>query len=168
MPLIKDGSFVADPWVMVADDMPIPEVSPIIVSLDRWREDRVALEGRGWPLGIRLKSHEAAADIADDLSRFEVIALEFPTFMDGRAYSTARLLRERYGFAGELRAVGNVLRDQYLFMHRCGFDAFEVRESETIDGWLEAIAALTIWYQPTGDARVTVPHLRLATRAAAQ
>ena len=160
MPLIKDGSFVTDPWIRLADEDALPEIGPIIVSLTRWVAARDALLARGWPLGICLASGESVEAITGDLDRFEVVALEFPTFMDGRSYSAARLLRERHGFSGELRAVGNVLRDQFLFLHRCGFDAFEVREGETVSGWLQAVAALTVWYQPTGDARVTVPQLR--------
>jgi len=168
MPLIKDGSFTADPWVRLGDDDPLPEAGPIIISLGRWQAEREALAARGWPLGVCLASDENAEDIAADLDRFELVALDFPAFTDGRPYSTARVLRERYGFGGELRAVGEVLRDQYLFMHRCGFDAFEVRDGETVGGWLAAVTALTIWYQPTGDARVTAPYLRGAQQVAAE
>jgi uncharacterized protein (DUF934 family) len=89
-----------------------------------------------------------------------VIALEFPKFGDGRAYSYARLLRERYGFRGELRAVGNVLRDQALFMLRCGFDAFEVTEGTPIEGWREALGEISVVYQPTADGRPVAHGLR--------
>ncbi|MBI2977394.1 MAG: DUF934 domain-containing protein, partial [Rhodospirillales bacterium] len=121
MPLLKEGAFVADPWVTVADGADIPADVPVIVSQERWLERAKELAGRNAPIGVRLKSHQSPETIAEDLHRFSLVALEFPHFKDGRAYSYARLLRERYGFKGEIRAVGNVLRDQHLFMIRCGF-----------------------------------------------
>ena len=95
-----------------------------------------------------------------------MVALEFPKFRDGRAYSTARLLRERYGFAGELRAVGDVLRDQFLFMHRCGFDAFEVADEQAVAAWRKAIAEFTVFYQTATDGRAPAGALRGLRRAA--
>jgi uncharacterized protein (DUF934 family) len=106
MPLIKDGKLVDDPWVALADDAPLPPADPVIVTLDRWRAERGELGQPGRALGIRLRSDESPAEIAEDLQHFALIALEFPVFRDGRAYSYARLLRERYGYAAELRAVG--------------------------------------------------------------
>ena len=97
----------------------------MIVSPERFRAEREALLERGEPLGVRLHSNQLAREIGADARHLALIAIEFPSFRDGRAYSTARCC-ERYGFNGELRAVGDVLRDQFLFMHRCGFDAFEV------------------------------------------
>ena len=126
MPLIKQGNIVADEWQTVADETPLPASDPVIISLSRWQKERDTLLGRNGAIGVRLSSAQSPALIADDLHRLGLVALEFPKFTDGRAYSYARLLRERYGFKGELRAVGNVLRDQFLFMLRCGFDSFEV------------------------------------------
>ena len=126
MPLIKHDGLAADPWVSLGDDDVLPGNAPIIVSVERWRAERDVLVGRGGALGIRLAAEDSPAEIAADLERFQLVALDFPKFTDGRAYSTARLLRERYGFKGEVRATGQVLRDQLLFMWRCGFDAFEV------------------------------------------
>lgn len=125
MPLIKDQQIVTDDWQHVEDGDALPATGGAIVSLARWQADAESLNGRNAPLGIRLKSEERAELIAADLDRFDVVALEFPAFKDGRAYSTARLLRERYRYTGEVRAVGDVLRDQLQFMLRCGFDAFE-------------------------------------------
>ena len=166
MALIKDGQTVQDPWIGVPDDVELPSNGPIIVSLSRWQNERDALSGRSDPIGIRLASHEAASDIASGLNRIALVALEFPTFRDGRAYSTARLLRERYGFAGELRAVGNVLRDQLLFMHRCGFDAFEIASEDAVESWQKAMEEFSVWYQPASDKRVLVTALRHIRRAA--
>lgn len=168
MPLIRDGRGVDDPWVAVADGAPLPDGVPVIVSLQRWQAERDLLVERNAPVGVRLKSSELADTIAADAGRLALIALEFPAFRDGRAYSTARLLRERHGFKGELRAVGQVLRDQFLFMQRCGFDAFEVDEAQAA-AWQQAIGEFSVFYQPTGDGRPSAVQLRqqkAATRAA--
>ncbi len=162
MPLIKDDEFVEDPWIDVDDEEALPEGAPAIVSLARWRSERAALSGRNAPLGIRLRADQPPETIAGDVDRFQVIALEFPNFGDGRAYSYARLLRERHGYRGELRAVGNVLRDQALFMRRCGFDAFEVADGTAVEGWREAMGEISVFYQPTEDGRPAAPGLRSA------
>lgn len=166
MPLIKDSRIAADPWQFAADAEPLPAAGPVAVTLHRWQADRELLISRGTPVGVRLESKHKAEEISSDLGRLALVALEFPIFRDGRAYSTARLLRERYGYAGELRAVGNVLRDQFLFMHRCGFDAFEVKEERDLDAWMQALAEISVFYQPTGDGRRTVFAGRRWRRAA--
>ena len=160
MPLLKDGVLVDDAWVTVDDGTRLPMDGPAIVSLERWQAHRDALLGRNAALGIRLKSGQSPALIADDLDRFAVVALEFPVFRDGRAYSHARLLRERYGYRGEVRAVGEVLRDQFLFMLRCGFDAFEVRDENAAGQWREAVSEISVVYQPAADGRTPVWALR--------
>ena len=165
MVLIRDGVIETDGWVAVADGDPLPGDGPVLVSLERWRAQRAELLKRGTLLGVRLESGEAAADIAGDISHLGLIALEFPAFTDGRAYSTARLLRERYGYMGELRAVGHVLRDQFLFMRRCGFDSFEVRDNDA-GVWQEAVTEINIFYQPAGDRRITALQLRHRRSAA--
>jgi len=168
MALIKGGKVVTDRWVTVGNDVEPPTDGPIIVTLERWRRERDRLIARGGQLGVRLAADSSPAEIRDDLSRFDLIALEFPVFRDGRAYSYARLLRERYRFDGELRAVGNVLRDQFLFMHRCGFDAFDVSKTEDLPGWHQAITEFSYWYQPATDTRVPVWRLRHRQPAAAE
>lgn len=147
MALIKDGAVVDDPWVAVADDADLPQARPAIVTLERWRAERDALIGRNAPLGVRLASDRSPAEIADDLDRLALVALEFPVFTDGRAFTSARLLRERYGYSGEIRAVGNVLRDQILFMVRCGFDAFEMSSARAASEWRQAAAEIDVFYQ---------------------
>jgi uncharacterized protein (DUF934 family) len=166
MPLIKNDQIADDPWIAVDDEDVLPEGAPAIVSLARWRAERETLAGRNAPLGIRLGAHQSPWEIVDDLDRFQMIALEFPSFGDGRAYSYARLLRERHGYRGELRAVGQVLRDQALFMRRCGFDAFEVAEGTAVDGWREALDEISVFYQPTEDGRPAAHGLRVAAGAA--
>lgn len=160
MPLIKNGTIASDPWQHYADTAPIQPDIPAIVSLTRFREDRGHLLRAHADLGIRLEPGEHPEAIAEDLDRISVVELNFPSFTDGRAYSYARLLRERYGYEGEIRAVGHVLRDQYLFMARAGFDAFEVKDGETAEKWLEATRAVEHAYQPAVDARKPVWQLR--------
>ncbi len=106
---------------------------------------------RGGPLGVLVPNTVAVADLAGDLSHWQVVALEFPKFADGRAYSQARLLRERYGYRGEIRAVGDVLRDQLLFMARSGFDAFALRADRALEEALAAFAEFSESYQPAAD-----------------
>ena len=165
MPLLKDDALIEDAWVAVADGDDIPASSPAIVSLERWTTLSKELAGRNAPLGVRLRSDQSPAGIAGDLHRFSLVALEFPTFKDGRAFSHARLLRERYGFQGEIRAVGKVLKDQYLFMRRCGFDAFEIAAGEDPAQWRRQAAAFSAFYQRAADARPSVLDLRHAPAA---
>ncbi len=167
MPLIKDGRPAEDTWVTLEDEAPLPHDRDLIVSLDRWQRDREALSRRNGRLGLRLRSDQPAALIAEDLQHFAVIALEFPKFTDGRGYSTARLLRERYGFRGELRAVGDVLRDQFLFLQRCGFDAFEVAGEGAPETWEQAVSEVSVYYQPTADGRASATALRRQRSVAA-
>lgn len=154
MPLIKAGAVVADPWVFVDDGAPLPATGAVVVSLPRWLAERTDLLDRGGPLGVRLASHDQAGALAGDLAHLALIALEFPSFRDGRAYTTARLLRERWGYRGEVRAVGNVLRDQLAFMHRCGFDAYDVADVAAAELFRAALGEISVVYQATGDGRL--------------
>ena len=130
MAILKHGALQPNDWLTVADDEALPEGKPVVVTLDRFLKERDTLVGRNAPLGLTFKSDQSPVAVADDLTRFPLIVLEFPKFNDGRAFSQARQLRERYGYCGELRASGQVLRDQLLFMARCGFDAFEIAKGE--------------------------------------
>jgi uncharacterized protein (DUF934 family) len=160
MGLVKNNRLVEDPFVGVADGGEIPASGPMIVGLAEWRAHREALLGRGEPVGVRLKSDEPPHLIAEDLDHLAVIALEFPAFRDGRAYSYARLLRERYKYAGEVRAVGDVLLEQLHFMVRTGFDAFEIRAEDPLAAFRTAMADFSVWYQPSSDGRPTALQLR--------
>lgn len=97
--------------------------------------------------GVWLDADEEAEEIGEDVAKFQVIALNFPAFTDGRNYSNARLLRDRYGFKGELRAIGDVLRDQLFYMHRCGFDAFAIRADKDPYEALEGLKDFSVTYQ---------------------
>jgi uncharacterized protein (DUF934 family) len=150
----QNGAFQPDAWAKAVDGEPLPD-APVILSKKRWLAERATLAGRNAPVGLRLEPGEGLDDIAGDLAQFPVIALSFPKFSDGRAFSTATLLREKHRFAGELRAVGNVLSDQIPLMRRLGFDTFEVTHAPTRRALQEGrLAEVRLHYQP---AVVTEP-----------
>jgi uncharacterized protein (DUF934 family) len=153
MHFIKNGAPTADPWVYVEGDEPVPADVPAIVSPDwLFAATPSLLAKRSTPLGVAWPNNRPESDLAPHLPRLALIALEFPVFRDGRAYSQARRLRERYGFKGEIRATGDVLRDQFLFMVRAGFDAFEVKKEKDAAAFVQALREFSIRYQPTGQA----------------
>jgi len=125
MPLWKNGEFIEDAWQVVADGEPVPSDVPAIVGLKRWRDERAALAERNAPLGLLIAPGSDWADIVAELDRFPVIVVTIPKYADGRAFSIARLLRERDGYEGEIRAVGTYIIDQVPFMRRVGIDAFQ-------------------------------------------
>jgi len=162
MPLLKAGKLVGeDAWTPVADDGTLPSEGSALISYDRWFKERETLLGRNAPLALSIANDRDVQKLGDDARRFDAIFLNFPKFSDGRAYSQARLLRERLGFAGELRATGNVLRDQILHMVRSGFDAFEFGDVAAFDA---AMKEYSVFYQPTGDGRPTALQRRLWKR----
>ena len=151
---LHDGGFslTEDPFTAVTDDAELPQ-GDVIISLTRFQAegDRLLSEGRA--VGVRVESDEQVEALAYDLPRIAVVALAFPKFGDGRAYSSAALLRERFDFKGEVRAVGDVLREQAGFMVRCGFDAFEPADGSTPDVWERAARRYRHVYQRGVDAR---------------
>jgi uncharacterized protein (DUF934 family) len=159
MPLIKSNAFVENNFAHVADGEALPE-GAIVVSLKRWQAERDVLMGRNAPLGVCLTSDQSPEALGDDVHRFALIELEFPKFRDGRGYSWARLLRQRLGYKGEVRAVGDVLRDQWLFMSRVGVDAFEVRPGTRLEDFRAALSEQTVFYQPASDRVRNVLELR--------
>jgi uncharacterized protein (DUF934 family) len=114
--------------------------------------------------GVIWPNNRDLDDLVPYLDRLALVALVFPTFRDGRAYSQARLLRERYGYHGEMRATGQVLRDQFLFMTRAGFDAFEVKKPADAEAFAGTVQRYSVFYQPTGDGRLTALHRRMLSR----
>lgn len=160
MALIKDGNEATDNFVNVSELDSIPETGAVIVSLEQWREHRDALTNRADEIGVVLKSDQHPESIAGDFTHFAVIALDFPTYADGRAYSYARILRDRYSFDKELRAVGDVLLEQLHYMHRVGFNAFEIVSAKNLEDWKVAASDYTLWYQPANDGRKTIRDLR--------
>ena len=111
-----------------------------------------------------LPNTEDVLELGDRLDGVRLIILDFPKFTDGRAYTQARLLRERHGFKGELRATGQVLRDQFVFMLRAGFDSFEVKKESDAEAFAATVKRYSVFYQPTGDGRITALHRRMQLR----
>lgn len=153
--IIKDRSIVEDRWQRIADEAPLPGSGDIIVSFKRWQQERAALLSRQDGLGVVIGNGTSADDIKDDLRHFRLVAIEFPQFKDGRGYSYARLLRERYRYPHEIRAIGNVLRDQLLPMWRCGINAFELDAGRSLDDALKAFNDFSVRYQPAADGPET-------------
>ena len=164
MQLIKGGRIAADGFVRLADDAPVPSRVPVIVSASRFFTDAETLLRRDAPAGVIWPNDRRVTELAPYLPSLALVALVFPTFKDGRAFSQARLIRERYGFRGELRATGQVLRDQFLFMLRAGFDAFEVTKDADAAAFAQATRRYSVFYQPTGDGRITALHQRMQQR----
>ena len=164
MPLVRGGHIVTDPLVHVADDAEIPAEGAILISAKRFLEDGETLSFRAGKTGVIWPNNRDVDDLVPWLGSLAVVALVFPTFRDGRAYTQARLLRERHGYKGELRATGQVLRDQFVFMLRAGFDAFEVKKESDAEAFAATVKRYTVFYQPTGDGRITALHRRMQLR----
>jgi len=164
MPLVKDGKITGGLFVHVPDGAELPGDGAILVSAARFLEDPEALLKRAGKVGVIWPNSRNLDDLVPYLDRLATIALVFPSFRDGRAYSQARLLRERHGYDGELRATGQVLRDQFVFMSRAGFDAFEVKKDADADAFAATMKRYSVFYQPTGDGRVTALHRRMQLR----
>jgi len=161
MPLVENGQIVEDRYVGVADDAPLPERVPIIVSADRFLKSADALIRRDGSLGVAWPNNRRVAELEPWLGHLALIALEFPKFRDGRAYSQARLLREHYGFRGTLRATGDVLRDQFHFLVRAGFDSFVVKKPADAEVFAEVVGRYSIHYQPAADGNDSALQQRL-------
>ena len=161
MPLVKAGHIVEDRYVRVLDDAPIPDGVPVIVPGKRFMADAAELVQRDGPIGVLWPNDRKVAELEPWLDQLALVALVFPKFRDGRAYSQARLLRERYGFRCELRATGEVLRDQFQFLIRAGFDSFEVKKAADALVFAAAAARYSVFYQPSADGRVPALRRRL-------
>lgn len=166
MPLVKDGEIIADRFVRVLDDASIPEEGAVLVPAARYLADSSEFATRSGPTGVLWPNDRKISELAPYLDRLALVALVFPKFSDGRAYSQARMLRERYGYRGELRAIGDVLRDQFLFLVRAGFDAFEAKKDSDAQAFAESIARYSVFYQPTGVALPSASQLRLSRPSA--
>jgi uncharacterized protein (DUF934 family) len=164
MPLVKGGKIAEDIFVHVADSTELPGDGAVLVSAARFLENPDALLGRAGKVGVIWPNNRDVDDLVPYLDRLAAAALVFPTFRDGRAYSQARLLRERFSWRGELRATGQVLRDQFVFMLRAGFDAFEVKKQSDAEAFAQTAKRYSVFYQPTGDGRLTALHRRMQLR----
>lgn len=154
--LIKDGAIVENTWELLAKpegdaaDVVVP-AGQVLVPLSVWKAQESQLSQRT-DVGVWLDSDEVAEDIADDLNRFAVVGVNFPGFMDGRAFSTARILRERYHYKGEVRAVGHFIRDQLCYLRRCGVNAFAFSNPDTdLEIALKSLNDFNEYYQASVD-----------------
>lgn len=155
--IIKNDQIVDDAWQVLrlaegetAETVALPE-APALLPLGVWLARRDEILARNTPFGVWLDSSEGPEALADDLQHFALIGVNFPKFADGRGYSTARLLRQRYSYLGEIRAIGDVLQDQLFFMKRCGIDAYAVREDKDIDAALAGLRDFSETYQAAVD-----------------
>jgi uncharacterized protein (DUF934 family) len=167
MALWRRGGIAENIWTRAADADALPPGGAIIVSAARWRAEREALSARADPVGVAIEPGKEAYEQLREAAGRPLVALDFPKFADGRAFSLAQLLRQRHGFKGELRAVGEVLLDELALMLRCGFDSFEIANEPTLRalerGWRPGVS---LYYQPSLAAREvpagTRPWLRRA------
>ena len=153
---------IEDRFTRLEDEQELPTSGGALVSVARFQSEREQLRAGGALLGVWLKSDQSPRLIAQDLESLALVALDFPIFSDGRAYSSARLLRERYGFKGELRAIGDVLCEQLPLMLRSGFDSFEMASDKALEEFEAVVGEVSVVYQPTGDGRATAIDARLA------
>lgn len=154
--LIKNRQIIDDQWILIKESSHLEDLlaysgQDLIVPLAFWREDRNRILQRSDKTAVWLNSHEVPKSLEADLDDIEVIALNFPIFSDGRPYTSARELRSNLGYKGEIRAIGDVLRDQLFYMSRCGFDAFLMREDQNLEEALSAFDDFTDGYQVSVD-----------------
>ncbi len=149
--IIKDQQIQDDSWQLVAkdatDNLPAGD---IIVPVEFWKENTEDLSQRG-NVAVWIDAGEEAESIAEDLDKIAFVAINFPAFTDGRGYSYARLLRERYSYQGEIRAIGDVLQDQLQHMTRCGFNSFSLKEGKNIETALAGLKTINEPYQAATD-----------------
>jgi len=151
--LLRDGRIETDDWRYLNEE--IAENSPLILSFDQWQADRDRWVARAGRLGVILRPEHQIERLAPELARLALVAAEFPNPSEGRGHTQGRLLRERFGFTGELRAVGHIRRDQVFLLARCGFNSFELPDSE-LEGASIAFTTFSAGYQPSNDAGLPV------------
>jgi uncharacterized protein (DUF934 family) len=153
--LLRNGAIVADEWRRPGDE-DVADDSPLMVSFGEWIAERDRWLARRGPLGVILAPPDDVRKLVPDLGRLALAGAEFPTVSEGRGYTQGRLLRERWGFPGELRARGALQRDHVFLLARCGFDSIELAESE-LEGGIAALRTFSAAYQPANDRGLPVP-----------
>lgn len=164
MHIIRDRRISRDHWLHVPEGERAKRGGAVTVALPDWRRRKAELLRRGSPVGVRLCAADDLDEIVEHLHVIDLVAFEFATFTEGRGYSHARILRERHGYRGEIRALGDVSRDRLAFMERCGFNAFELRSAggrgEALNGALDAFGEISEVYQPAADRRPAIASRR--------
>lgn len=158
----KDKTIVEDNWQVIReieDSAKTPE-GELVLPFAYWQANRDELLKTDGPHAVWIDGSIETEELLEDLEHFSLIALDFPAFKDGRSYSHARLLRDRYAYKGDVRAIGDVLRDQLFFMYRCGIDSYEVREDKDIEDALKGFEDFTVLYQAAADGSVPIYKLR--------
>ena len=148
--VLRSGAIVTDDWTLLADSL---SGGRTIVPLERWRQEREALLSASTAVGVLLPNTVDVDAAYPQVADRPLIALEFPTFADGRALSQAVVLRTRLGFSGELRAVGDIIRDLVFWLGRCGFDTIVPRPDQDLEACRLALSELQVSYQAAADGR---------------
>jgi uncharacterized protein (DUF934 family) len=148
------GELLDNPWTLLPKDCALEDATTasaecLLVPLQLWLTQAEGLQACGKRIGVWLDSDEQAAALEPSLDKLQLVALNFPAFMDGRAYSTAANLRQHYQYSGEIRAIGDVLRDQLFYMRRCGFNSFELQDNVKLEEARSAFSDFTDSYQAT-------------------
>ncbi|HEX5209135.1 MAG TPA: DUF934 domain-containing protein [Steroidobacteraceae bacterium] len=158
MRILRNSELVEDEWTLIEDGRADIEAGPgkVIVTLARWRVEREALLRGHAAVGVLVPNTADIEAVFTEIEDRPLIVLQFPTFTDGRALSQAVVLRKRLGFRGELRAVGDVIRDLVFWLGRCGFDSIVPRKDQSLEGCREALREITVAYQAAADAHTPV------------
>jgi uncharacterized protein (DUF934 family) len=151
MQIIKDKQIIDNIWTYVADDTEVSNTGNITVSLARWKNAHQQLLNRDGKIGIRLAPTDSITELAEFINEADLIELDFPGFGDGRLFSHARLLRNRLGYAGEIRAVGNFLPDQMFYLLRVGVNAFQLANQKQIPLGLSCLNDFSVQYQASSN-----------------
>ena len=153
--LLRDGRIVADDW-RTSSDGAVRDDEALIVTFAEWQTERGRWLSRSGRLGVVLEPADEVERLVPDLTRFDLVGAHFPGPSEGRGYTQGRLLRERFGFSAELRARGAIRRDQVFFLARCGFNSFELPESE-LEGAAAALSTFSAAYQVSNDLGLQTP-----------
>ena len=149
--MLSHGAVTEDNWTVL--QMPVETIPQgnILLPLKYWLEQSAELDGHAGLVGVWLDSDEEVEALADDLAQLPVVALNFPKFVDGRGFSSARLLRDRYDYKGEIRAIGNVIQDQLFMLQRCGFSQFCLADNVDLEAAAKSLNDFSDSYQTAAD-----------------
>jgi len=149
--LLKDNQIIEDSWVFLDDSAETLPSGNILLSLEQWQQFSDQLSQHNGELGLWLEGNAEIDTVIDSLQQLSLIAIKFPKFVDGRGFSLARLLRERYNYNGELRAIGEFIRDQLYLLKRCGFNAFQLTEDQDLSEASKSLSDFSETYQVSAD-----------------